>query len=113
MKDCVFCNIVSGELPTEKILEEASWAAFRDIRPKAPVHVLVVPKEHIESLGKTGDGQKDLLGTLLLATRTVAEKLGIHEAYQVRIFSGENAGQSVFHLHLHVLGGWKEKQNDD
>ncbi|MBI2010009.1 MAG: histidine triad nucleotide-binding protein [Candidatus Chisholmbacteria bacterium] len=113
MDDCIFCKIIAGELPTKKVSEGDGWVAFRDIAPKAPEHVLIVPKEHIRSLGEAQDTHKDMLGRLMLATREVAETLGIRDAYQVKVFSGENAGQTVFHLHLHLTGGWKEKQSDN
>lgn len=112
MEDCIFCQVIAGELPSKKVWEEGDIVAFRDINPKAPQHVLIVPKEHIESLSRAEDKHRDILGSLMLATQSVADAAGIRDAYQVKIFSGKDAGQTVFHLHLHLLGGWKEKQQD-
>ncbi len=109
-KDCIFCKIVRGELPTSKVFENEVAVVFADIAPQAPVHVLVVPKKHVVSLGVAEDSHRNLLGGLMLSVRDVASALGIKDAFQVKIFSGKDAGQTVFHLHLHVLGGWKQKQ---
>jgi histidine triad (HIT) family protein len=103
MTDCIFCKIAAGEFNTEFIAETDDYAAFNDLNPQAPVHVLVIPKKHSASLNETES--KELLGTLLSGAKEVAEKTGIADGYRVVINTGREAGQTVFHLHLHVLGG--------
>ncbi len=108
--NCIFCKIIKGELPTTKVYEDDDIIVFKDIAPKAPIHVLVVPKVHFASLADAKDNQEKLLGKLLLKTRDLAKELGIAESgYKVVINNGSDAGQLVFHLHLHLLGGWKKK----
>ena len=103
---CVFCKIVRGEFGTEFVAKSERAVAFNDISPMAPVHVLVVPKEHISALQELDD--RELAGELLALAKTVAEKTGVAETgYRVVTNNGEQAGQTVFHLHLHVLGGRK------
>ncbi len=103
---CLFCKIVKGEVPSKTVLENEHLVAFRDINPGAPEHVLVVPREHIESIHKATRAHATLLSELLLAGREVAEKLGLGEpGYRLVINTGKNGGQSVPHLHLHVMGG--------
>lgn len=102
----VFCKIIAGEIPSEKILDEEDLIAVHDVQPKAPLHALVIPRAHIASLADLQDGE--LAGKLLIATKRVAEKLGIaKDGYRVMINSGLNGGQEVPHLHIHVLGGKK------
>ncbi len=100
-EDCIFCKILRGEFGTEFVYENDYVAAFNDINPKAPVHVLVVPKMHIASLNELED--KNLMGELLSAVKTVAQKCGL-KAYKTLINTGKEAGQEVFHLHIHVMG---------
>ncbi len=101
---CIFCRIVAGEVPAQVVGEGERWMAFRDINPQAPTHVLVIPREHVERLRDAED--RDLLGELLLAAVQVARKEGLDATgYRVVINDGPYAGQSVYHLHLHVLGG--------
>jgi histidine triad (HIT) family protein len=102
MESCIFCKIVGGGIPTPFIYEDEEIVAFRDIQPQAPVHFLVVPRQHVASLNEAQDAL--LLGRLLLAARKAAEKTGL-EQYRLVVNTGAEAGQSVFHLHLHVLGG--------
>ncbi len=102
MEDCIFCRIAAGALPTPLVYEDADAVAFRDIQPQAPVHLLVVPRRHVASLNEADDGA--LLGRLLLAARKAAALEGLAQ-YRLVINCGEQAGQSVFHLHVHVLGG--------
>ncbi|MDB4995333.1 MAG: zinc-binding protein [Myxococcaceae bacterium] len=104
--DCLFCKIVSGEIPAKRAYENEHVVAFHDIHPQAPVHVLVIPRRHIIGIHEGTPEDAALLGQVLLAGRDVAEKLGLAEdGYRLVINNGVNAGQSVFHLHLHVLGG--------
>ena len=114
---CLFCRIVAGEVPSTKVLATDRTYAFRDINPAAPVHVLVVPKEHLDSVEAVGSAQAVLLGDLFDAIRAVAAKEGITETgYRVVTNVGEDAGQLVRHLHFHVLGGrslrWPPKGSD-
>jgi len=105
MSDCLFCRIVVGEIPADVVHADDELVAFRDIAPKAPVHVLVIPKRHIVSLAECEAADAALLGRLLAATGDIARRLGVGDAFRVAVNSGAGAGQSVFHLHLHVLGG--------
>jgi len=108
MSDCTFCKIISGEIPTEFLYQDEEMVAFRDIKPKAPVHILIVPKRHIEKLQEVSDNEKDLLGQMLLVAQKIAEREKIAESgYKVVVNCGEGAGQLVPHLHFHLLGGWK------
>ena len=103
--DCLFCKIVAGEIPSKKIHEDDETFAFHDISPQAPVHVLLVPKRHISSLDDADDGDRALLGGILLAVRRLARELKIESGYRVVNNCGAPAGQSVFHIHFHLLGG--------
>jgi histidine triad (HIT) family protein len=110
MSDCIFCKIISGEIPKKFVYKDNDLVAFYDINPKAPVHVLIVPNKHIESLREIKEEDKDLMIKFMLTVRQIAEKLGIaKEGYKVVINNGRASGQLVFHLHLHLLGGWKGK----
>lgn len=99
--NCLFCNIAAD--PTKLIWENEVAAAFKDIHPKAPVHILLVPKKHVEQLDSLADEQ--LAGKLLMAVKEVAAQVGIAGAYAVKIHNGKAAGQEIDHLHLHILGG--------
>ena len=103
--DCLFCKIVEGQIPADKVHEDDDVIAFRDINPQAPVHLLVVPRRHIASLNDASSEDQALLGRILLAARNLAQKEGVGSGYRVVNNCGESAGQSVFHLHFHVLGG--------
>jgi len=106
MSDCLFCGIVTGSVPSTGVLETERCYAFRDINPAAPVHVLVVPKAHIDSLASIGPDDSSILTDLVAAVNQVAEKEGIAESgYRVVTNVGEDAGQLVRHLHFHVIGG--------
>lgn len=106
MADCIFCQIASGEIDSEIVYEDDDCIAFEDLNPQAPVHVLVIPKKHIESLAEVDAEDTELLGRLCRACDTVAREKGIaDDGYRVVTNKGEKAGQSVFHLHFHVLGG--------
>ena len=103
---CLFCKIVAGEIPADVVHDDDRLLAFRDIDPQAPVHVLVIPKEHVASLADTLDAHRDVLGGALLLARELALAEGIAEAgFRTVINTGRDGGQSVDHLHLHVLGG--------
>jgi histidine triad (HIT) family protein len=106
MAECIFCQIVEGAFPTKKIHEDDQVIAFDDINPQAQVHVLVIPKRHVVSLDDTQDSDAALLGQLMVVCAKMARERGIVESgYRVVANTGREAGQTVFHLHLHVLGG--------
>jgi histidine triad (HIT) family protein len=105
MSDCLFCKIVAGDIPSNKVHEDEDLIAFRDINPQAPVHLLVVPKRHIAGLDDAGDEHAALLGRILTTMKRLAADQGIEGAYRVVNNCGERAGQSVFHIHFHLLGG--------
>jgi histidine triad (HIT) family protein len=104
LNDCLFCRIAAGEIPARIVHADDHVVAFQDVSPKAPTHVLVIPRRHLTSLAAAETGDAPLLGRLLEASAAVARQLGL-ASYRVVINSGEDAGQSVLHLHLHVLGG--------
>lgn len=106
MADCIFCKMVAGEINPDVVYEDEEVLAFRDVNPQAPVHVLVVPRRHIATLNDVTEAEAPLIGRLYLAAKKVAEHEGIAErGYRTLINCNPEAGQSVFHLHLHVLGG--------
>ncbi len=106
MNDCIFCKILQGEIPSKKIYEDDLVCAFYDVAPAAPVHVLIIPKEHIASLNRAEPKHQALLGHILLTAKKLAEQLGVAESgYRIVNNCGKNAGQTVFHLHFHLLAG--------
>jgi len=105
MSDCLFCKIAGGEIPSKKVYEDDEFFAFHDISPQAPTHVLVIPRRHIASLEDAAADDEALLGRLLLVCRRLARELGIETGYRVVNNCGAPAGQSVFHVHFHLLGG--------
>lgn len=105
-KDCLFCKIVAGKIPAARIYEDAECIAFDDISPQAPHHVLIVPREHFDSLDKATGTHKETLGHLLLTAARIAREKGFAEdGYRTVINTNANGGQTVFHLHVHLLGG--------
>lgn len=108
-ENCIFCKIIKGKLPAKFIIKKKNYLAFHDINPKAPVHALVIPLVHFDSLSDARDKDKEMMGELLLGAREAAKELGIlDKGYKIVINNGKAAGQIVFHLHLHILGGWKK-----
>jgi len=103
--DCLFCRIAAGEIPAERVHEDDEVIAFRDINPQAPTHVLVIPRRHVADLDAVAPSDGDLLAALFSAVQRVARDAGIAGAYRLVSNVGWQAGQSVLHLHLHVLGG--------
>ena len=104
--DCLFCKIVAGEIPADIIFESETVVAFRDISPKAPTHVLIIPKRHIATINDLGEADKDVVGELFLVAARIAADEGIaDEGYRAVINCNAAAGQTVFHIHLHLLGG--------
>ncbi|HMA54840.1 MAG TPA: histidine triad nucleotide-binding protein [Acidobacteriota bacterium] len=103
---CLFCRVVRREAPAKILFETADVLAFEDIRPRAPVHVLIIPKAHIASLEEAPDGSEELLGKCLFAARRAARDKGIAgTGYRVVLNTGRDSGQAVFHVHFHVVGG--------
>ena len=103
--DDLFLKIIDREIPANIIYEDEIALAFEDINPQAPTHILVIPKTHIPKLSDAASSQKDILGHLMWATGEIARQLDIEDAYRVVVNNGAKAGQSVFHLHLHILSG--------
>ncbi len=109
-EDCIFCKIANGDFGTEFVFETEEIAAFRDLNPQAPEHILVIPKAHYDNLSAVEDTA--LLGKLLDGVKKVTEKIGLKE-YRTVINTGAQAGQSVFHVHVHILGGKQLKGTFD
>ena len=105
MSDTIFGKIVSGEIPSEFLYEDEHCIAINDVNPQAPVHVLVIPKKGIPRLVDAQADDQALLGHLMLAAGKVAEQLGVGEAFRLIVNNGAGAGQTVFHLHLHIIAG--------
>ncbi|GMV94555.1 MAG: putative HIT-like protein [Candidatus Hydrogenedentota bacterium] len=103
-EDCLFCKILRGEIPSTEVYSDENYYAFRDINPGAPTHVLVVPRRHIARVSDASDGDAEVLGGLMLVGNAVAKLDGLTD-YRFVVNCGPQAGQSVFHVHLHVLGG--------
>ncbi len=103
---CVFCKIVKGELPAKVVYEDEKVMAFHDINPQAPIHILVIPKEHIETLNDLEEKHKELIGHIFLVIKKIAEELGIAQSgYRVLVNCNRDGGQEIYHLHFHLLGG--------
>ena len=103
---CLFCRIVAGEIPADIVAEGENWLAFRDIEPQAPTHVLVIPRRHIATLNDLDESDHDLIGELVGAAREIAREEGVaRSGYRIALNCNADGGQSVFHIHLHLLGG--------
>jgi histidine triad (HIT) family protein len=106
MTDCLFCKMVEGSIKPDMVHEDSDLIAFRDIAPQAPMHVLIVPRKHIASLDEAKPEDAELLGKLSLAAQKIARQLGIAASgYRVVMNTNADAGQTVFHIHMHLLGG--------
>jgi len=106
--DCIFCKIIRKEVPAEFVYEDADFAVFKDIRPSAPVHLLLVPREHLEIQGGDLEKRAAALGRVFALSREVAEKAGVlNSGYKLVTNAGHGAGQTIDHLHVHLIGGWK------
>ena len=109
MLSCIFCKIIKGEIPGKFIHKDKNFVVFYDINPKAPLHVLIVPVKHIKSLTEVADSDKLLVGEMMLLIRNMAKRLDIAETgYKIVINNGLGSGQLVFHLHAHMLAGWRK-----
>lgn len=106
MDNCLFCKIIAGAIPSSKVYEDEYCLAFNDISPQAPTHILVIPKEHFDSLDKAEERHKQVVGHLMLTAAEIAREKGFAEdGYRVVVNTNSDGGQTVFHLHLHLLGG--------
>ncbi|MDH5648396.1 MAG: histidine triad nucleotide-binding protein [Gammaproteobacteria bacterium] len=106
MTDCLFCKMVSGEITPDTVYENDDVLAFRDINPQAPTHILVIPKHHIATINDLSDEVGTLIGKMFLAVKDIAEKEGLSErGYRTVMNCNADAGQTVFHIHLHLMGG--------
>ncbi len=106
MDDCIFCKIASGKIPVKPIAEDADALAFADLNPQAPTHILVIPRAHVQSLAHVAEGDWQAMGRVLAMVARVARQVGLDQTgYRTVFNSGKDAGQSVDHLHAHVLGG--------
>lgn len=106
--DCIFCKIISGEIPSKKVYEDDKILAFHDISPMAPVHVVIIPKEHISSANELNDSNSAVVGHIVQTAAKIAKELGIDQSgYRIVNNCGADGGQTVFHLHFHLLGGKK------
>lgn len=104
MKNCLFCKIANKKTETEILFEDKNFAVFKDIRPKAPLHLLIVPKKHINSLNELKEKNKEFLGEMILRAVKIAQEKGRGEGYRLMINTGKKSGQEIDHLHLHLLG---------
>lgn len=108
MEDCIFCKIIKGEIPSTKVYEDDKVLAFKDINPAAPIHVLVIPKKHIENVLEINEENKEITSDIFLAINKIAKQLGIDkDGFRIINNCGKDAGQEVMHLHFHVLAGGK------
>ena len=103
--DCLFCKIIRGEIPSAKVYEDEDMLVFRDIEPKAKVHLLAVPKDHFKLLSEMDGDRAELVKRMLEKIPAIAAENGCEKGYRLVVNQGEDAGQSVFHLHIHILGG--------
>ena len=108
MEDCLFCKIVKGEIPSKKVYEDEDVYAFSDINPQAPIHILVIPKKHISSIVELNEENTDIVGKIFITINKIAKENGfLEDGFRVISNCGENAGQTVKHLHFHILAGKK------
>ncbi|MDP3481588.1 MAG: histidine triad nucleotide-binding protein [Desulfoprunum sp.] len=105
MTDCLFCKIVAGQIPAQIVYEDDEIMAFRDIAPVAPQHILIIPKKHLTGPSAIGEEDEQLIGRLMRIASQVAAENGIGDAFRLVMSNGAEAGQLVFHLHMHILGG--------
>jgi histidine triad (HIT) family protein len=106
MEDCIFCKIVRKEILAKIVYEDDRIIAFEDIQPQAPIHILLIPKEHFTSLNALSEDKENLIGSIFLSARRIAEERGIKDrGYRIVLNTGKESGQEVFHIHFHLLGG--------
>lgn len=112
MTACLFCRIRDGEIPSTKVYEDEHLIAFKDIYPKAPLHVLIVPRKHIATINDLEANDAELVGRLFLAAKQIAAEAGYADGYRVLMNCGEKGGQVIFHLHLHLMAGFRDDEQD-
>jgi histidine triad (HIT) family protein len=105
MSDCIFCKIVAGDIPCNKVYEDDDVLAFHDIHPVAPVHFMIIPKTHVASLADCAAEHQAVLGKILLLAPRLAKEQGLNDGFRTIVNTGRGGGQEVFHLHVHVIGG--------
>lgn len=106
MSDCLFCKILDGDIPADVVFENEDVLAFNDVNPQAPVHVLIIPRKHISTVNDMSAGDEIIMGKLFSAAKVIAAERGIaDDGYRVVVNCNEKAGQTVFHIHMHLLGG--------
>ena len=105
MNDCIFCKIVKGEIPSQKVYEDEEMLIFKDIAPIAKIHLLCIPKEHFAYLSELNEGRRALLGRMIEKIASLQAELGLKDGYRLVVNQGDSAGQTVKHLHIHILGG--------
>lgn len=103
--DCIFCKIVSGKIPSTPVFQDEQAFAFADLHPQAPIHILIVPREHIASIEESLESHRALLGHLMWTAAEIARKKNLAKGYRIVVNNGQEGGQTVNHLHLHLLGG--------
>ncbi len=109
MQDCIFCKIANGEIPTDFLYNDDSLVVFKDINPQAPVHLLIVPKRHIRSINDLTGADKNIVAEMIMAGKDMAKKMSINDSGYKLFFNVEKGGgQIIFHLHMHLVGGWNK-----
>ncbi len=104
MDDCIFCKIIDGEIPSDKVYEDETFLAFNDVNPQAPTHILIIPKKHIPKISDITESDNELIGGLFTAAAKICKEKSLSD-FRLVINNGEDAGQTVFHIHLHIIGG--------
>jgi len=108
-KGCIFCKIVNGEIPTEFLYEDDTLVVFNDINPHAPVHILIVPKKHIRSINDLTENDREIISHMIMVGKDIAQKESVNSSGYKLLFNVERGGgQVIFHLHLHLIGGWEK-----
>ncbi|MGD2006365.1 MAG: histidine triad nucleotide-binding protein [Pseudomonadales bacterium] len=105
MSDCIFCKILGGDIPSNRVYEDEHCIAFHDVQPAAPVHLLVIPRKHISSLDALTPQDQELMGHIMTRIPEIARNQGLDQGYRTVVNTGEQGGQTVFHIHFHILGG--------
>lgn len=105
MSDCIFCKILDGDIPSNRVYEDEHCIAFHDVQPAAPVHLLVIPRKHISSLDSLTPQDQELMGHIMTRIPEIARNQGLDQGYRTVVNTGEQGGQTVFHIHFHILGG--------
>lgn len=109
--DCIFCKIIDGSIPSTKVYEDEQVIAIKDLKPQAPVHILIIPKKHIDCVNDLTEQDEALVGHIFLTAKKIASQLGLSDGYRIINNCGKNAGQTVLHLHFHLLAGVNMGEN--